>query len=374
MPGLIDTHVHYPQTEMIGAYGEQLLTWLNTYTFPTEQKYHNEAYARSQADFFLQELLRNGTTCAMVFATVHKASVEALFDASLPLNMRIIAGKVLMDRHAPVPLLDTPKTGLDESKELILKWHGKGRLLYALTPRFAPTSTPEQLTSVRELLDEFSDLYVQTHLAENRSEVAWVQNLFPTHQGYFDVYKSFGLTGKRSIFAHCIYLTDQEREAMAASRSVASFCPTSNLFLGSGLFPLHEFEKAGIPVGLGTDVGAGTSFSLFRTLGEAYKVGQLQGHSLSPFEGFYLATLGGARALSLENCLGNLQAGKEADFIVVDPQSTPLMKARFQNSQSLEEKLFVLMTLADDRAIKATYIAGKKVTDLPPHGQRGEFP
>lgn len=360
IPGFIDTHVHYPQTEMIGAYGEQLLSWLNTYTFPTEKQYGDPVHAKQQAQFFVKELLRNGTTSALIFATVHKTSVDAIFEAASEHNMRVISGKVLMDRNAPQYLLDNPESSYQDSKELILKWHDKGRNLYAITPRFAPTSTPAQLQAASRLKSEFPDTYIHTHLSENKSEVEWVKSLFPEQNGYFDVYQSFGLTGKKSIFAHSIHLTDGEFRAMAQSQSVASFCPTSNLFLGSGLFPLHRFKQEGIRFGLGTDVGAGTSFSMFQTLNEAYKVAQLQGQKLSSLEGFYLATLGSAQALSIDDRVGNFKSGKEADFIVIDPHSTPLLKMRHLNSRSLEEKLFVLMTLADDRAIRATYIFGKK--------------
>jgi guanine deaminase len=361
LPGFIDTHTHYPQTEMIGAYGEQLLSWLHTYTFPTEKRYGDLSYARKQAHFFIEELLRHGTTSALVFATVHKTSVDGIFEAALAKNMRIISGKVLMDRNAPEYLLDTPELAYDDSKELILKWQGKGRLMYAITPRFAPTSTPAQLEKARRLKEEFPETYIHTHLSENKSEVDWVKSLFPKNSSYFDVYQSFGLTGQKSIFAHSIYLSEVELKAMAETQSVAAFCPTSNLFLGSGLFPLHRFKELGIRIGLGTDVGAGTSFSAFQTLNEAYKVAQLQGQKLGSLEGFYRATLGNAQALSIDHLVGNFLAGKEADFVIIDPHSTPLLQLRQQNSRTLEEKLFVLMTLADERAIKATYVLGNLV-------------
>lgn len=360
MPGFIDTHIHYPQTEMIAAYGEQLLSWLNQYTFPTEKQYSNRAYADKQARFFINELLRNGTTSALVFGTVHPESVEAIFTAAEANNMRLIAGKVMMDRHAPDYLLDTPESAYRDSKALIEKWHGKGRLLYAVTPRFAPTSTPEQLTQAGRLMAEFPDVYLHTHLSENLDEIAWVKSLFPEHKGYLDVYDSFGLTGDKSVFAHAVHLTDAEFDRMAKTDSVIAFCPTSNLFLGSGLFPLSKAEKEGIRVGLGTDVGAGTSFSMFETLNEAYKVQQLQREKLSAYKGLYMATLGGAKALSISDKVGNFEPLKEADFIVVDLAATPLQQLRLEKSATIEEKLFYLLMLGDDRNIKATYIAGEK--------------
>ncbi|WP_116474396.1 guanine deaminase [Zobellella maritima] len=358
--GFIDTHVHFPQSEMIASYGEQLLDWLNNYTFPEERKFADPSHSARVAEFFLNELLRNGTTTAMVFGTVHKASVDAFFEASDRRNMRMIAGKVMMDRHAPDDLLDTSESGYADSRELIERWHNKGRQLYAVTPRFAPTSTPEQLSLAGRLLTEYDGLYMQTHLSENKQEIAWVKSLFPEQKGYLDVYDHFGLLGERSVFAHAIHLEEPEFDRMGGSNSVAAFCPTSNLFLGSGLFKLPRFEDYEIDVGLGTDVGAGTSFSMLQTISEAYKILQLQQHRLHPLKALYLATLGGARALRLDHNIGNLQVGKEADFIVLDLQATPLIKARIDNTSTLFEQLFVLMMLGDDRAIAETYIYGQR--------------
>ncbi len=366
IPGFVDTHVHYPQTEMIGAYGAQLLEWLNTYTFPTEKQYSNAVYAKKQARFFIDQLLRNGTTSALVFSTVHKESVDAFFEASLEKNLRMISGKVLMDRNAPSYLLDTAASGYQDSKDLIKKWHGQGRLSYAITPRFAPTSSPEQLSQAGTLKKEFPEVYIHTHLSENKAEIEWVKSLFPNHQGYLDVYDSYGLTGKRSIFAHSIHLTSVEFQTMATTDSVAAFCPTSNLFLGSGLFPIKAFRDQNIRFGLGTDVGAGTSFSMFQTLNEAYKIAQLQSQKLSSLDGFYRATLGGAQALDLDSKIGNFLPGKEADFVVIEPKSTLLTTMRHLNSQTLEEKLFVLMTLGDDRNVFATYSMGELVFSQVP--------
>ncbi|MBP8099835.1 MAG: guanine deaminase, partial [Acinetobacter sp.] len=300
VPGFIDTHIHFPQSEMIGAYGEQLLEWLNTYTFPTEIQFENKAYADKIAQFFVNELLKNGTTTALVFCTVHPQSVDALFEVAEQHQMRLIAGKVMMDRHAPEALCDTAESAYTDSKALIEKWHGKGRNLYAITPRFAPTSTPEQLSAAGKLKAEFPDVYVHTHLSENKNEIAWVKDLFPEQKGYLDVYHHYGLTGSRSVFAHCVHLKDEEWDCMHQTDSAIAFCPTSNLFLGSGLFPLKKTWEKQVKVGLGTDVGAGTSFNQLQTLNEAYKVQQLQGDKLSAFEALYHATIGGAKALDLD--------------------------------------------------------------------------
>lgn len=359
VPGFIDTHIHYPQTQMIAAYGEQLLEWLETYTFPTEKQFEDKTHAKAISQFFINELLKNGTTSALVFGTVHPQSVEALFEEALDKNMRIIAGKVMMDRNAPDYLLDTPETGYQESKNLINKWHNQGRLQYAITPRFAPTSTPEQLAAAGQLKAEYPDVYVHTHLSENKNEIEWVKSLFPDREGYFDVYEHYGLAGKRSIFAHAVHLTDKEWNAFQRTDSVISFCPTSNLFLGSGLFDLEKAEQKDVRVGLGTDVGAGTSFSQLESLNEAYKIMQLQGKKLSAFKGLYLATLGGAKSLSLDDKIGNFEAGKEADFVVLNWAATDLQKLRYQHSKSLEDKLFALMMLGDERNVEATYIAGE---------------
>ncbi|MGN2623308.1 guanine deaminase [Stutzerimonas balearica] len=360
-PGFVDTHIHYPQTGMIASYGEQLLDWLDTYTFPTERAFADKAHAGEVAEVFLNELLRNGTTTALVFGSVHKESVDAFFEACEKRNLRMIAGKVLMDRNAPDYLTDTAETGYADSKELIERWHGKGRLHYAVTPRFAPTSTPEQLALAGQLFKEYPDLYMHTHLSENRKEIEWVRELFPERQGYLDVYDHHGLIGARSVFAHGVHLCDEECQRLGETGSAVAFCPTSNLFLGSGLFDLEKVEGFGVRVGLGTDVGAGTSFSQLQSLNEAYKVMQLQGKKLDPFKSLYLATLGGARALYLDDRIGNLQPGKEADFVVLDYQATPLIDYRMRQARTLEEKLFALTILGDDRAVKETFAAGESV-------------
>ncbi|MHA6311360.1 guanine deaminase [Pantoea sp. S-LA4] len=361
VPGFVDTHIHYPQTEMIGAFGEQLLEWLNHYTFPVEAQYHCPDHAARMSAFFLHQLLSNGTTSALVFGTVHPQSVEALFSAAEALNMRLIAGKVMMDRNAPDNLTETPEQSYQQTRALIERWHQRGRLSYALTPRFAPTSSPQLLEKVQQLRQEFPDTWLHTHLSENPQEVAWVKQLFPERAGYLDVYHHYQLTGRRSVFAHCVHLDDGEWQCLHDTDSTIAFCPTSNLFLGSGLFNLKRSWQQGVKVGIGTDVGAGTTFSMLQTLGEAYKVGQLQQYKLSAAEAFYHATLGGARALDLDHAIGNFNPGKEADFVVLDPAVSALQTLRIGNSKDIWEKLFVLMTLGDDRNIAQTWVNGRPV-------------
>ena len=360
MPGFVDTHVHYAQTDIIAAYGEQLLEWLERYTFPIERRFADPEYAREIADFFLTELLRNGTTTALVFATVHPQSADAFFAAAQARGLRMIAGKVLMDRNCPEYLCDTADSAYADSKALIEKWHGTDRLLYAVTPRFAPTSTERQLELAGRLLDEHPGVYLQSHVAENKSEVAWVAELYPWSRSYIDVYDHFGLLRPRAVYAHCIHLDSTDRERMGETGAAMSFCPTSNLFLGSGLFDADAARRHRVRVGIGTDVGGGTSLSMLRTLDEAYKVAQLGGQRLSPLRAFYLATLGSARALYLDDRIGNFVAGKEGDFIVLDLAATPLMARRIASTADLIERLFVLMMLGDDRAILATHIMGKR--------------
>lgn len=361
VPGFVDTHIHYPQTDMIAAYGEQLLEWLNTYTFPTERRFADPDHAAEVAEFFLDELLRNGTTTALVLGTVHAVSVDVFFEAARRRRLRMIAGKVLMDRNAPEWLRDTAESGYRDSRALIERWHGVDRLLYAITPRFAATSTEQQLQRAGQLASEHPDTFVHTHVAENRKEVAWVAELFPDSRSYLDVYDRFGLLRERSVYAHCIHLDREDRRRMGESGAAMAFCPTSNLFLGSGTFDLAAADAAGVHVGLGSDVGAGTSFSQLRTLSEAYKVAQLQGQRLSPWEALYLATLGGARSLYLDDRIGNFAPGKEADFVVLDPQATPLLARRTAQCRDLAETLFALIMLGDDRTVAATRVLGELV-------------
>ncbi len=359
VPGFIDTHIHYAQTDMIASYGEQLLEWLNTYTFPAERRFADIEYARAVAAFFTEELLRNGTTTALVFATVHPQSVDAIFEAAEQRRMRMIAGKVMMDRHCPDFLSDTAESSYAESKALIERWHRHGRSLYAVTPRFAPTSTEAQLEAAAKLYREHDGVYLQSHVAENRAEVAWVAELFPWSRSYLDVYDRYGLLGERAVYAHCIWLDEQDRERMAATGTAAAFSPTSNLFLGSGCFDLRAASEAGLRVGMATDVGAGTSFSMLRTLAEAYKVEQLIGQKLPALRALYQATLGSARALYLDDRIGSFQPGREADFVVLDWAATPLQARRQGFATSLAEKLFALITLGDERNVAATYVLGE---------------
>jgi guanine deaminase len=359
MPGFFETHTHYPQIDMIASYGTQLLDWLEKYTFPTESKFADRELADHSADFFCTELLRNGTTSAGVFATIHPQSVDAIFSAAAKRDMCLVSGKVMMDRNAPAFICDSAESSYQDSVALIQRWHQKGRASYAVTPRFAPTSSEQQLEVAGQLLREFPDLYLQSHVAENQDEVAWVAKLFPQRRSYLDVYDHYGLLGERSIYAHCIHLDETDRQRMSETGAAIAFCPTSNLFLGSGLFSIDEARRHDIRLGIATDVGAGTSFSILQTLNEAYKVCQLAGQSLSPAKAFYLATLGGARSMYLDSQLGNFEVGKEADFVVLDLQATPVMERRMAQADSIEDQLFALMMLGDDRCVQATHIMGQ---------------
>lgn len=357
VPGFVDTHVHYPQVERIAAHGAQLLDWLDRHIFPAELAFADRAHADAVAAFFLDELLANGTTSALVFATVHAASVDALFEAALARNMRIISGKTLMDRGAPPGLLDTVETGRADSEALIAKWRGRGRLGYAVTPRFALTSSGAQLEAAGAMLRAHPDVMLHTHLAENSGEIAAVATACPEARDYLDVYDRAGLVGRRSVFAHCVHLDDGQMARMASAGAAIAFCPTSNLFLGSGLFDLALADAHGIRVGIGTDIGAGTTLSIPATLGEAYKVGQLRGRSLDPFRALWLATGAGAAALNIGDKVGGLAVGQEADFVLLDPAATPLL-ARRTAGASLHDRLFAMQILADDRIIAGTWVAG----------------
>jgi guanine deaminase len=363
LPGLIDTHIHLPQTQVIASHGAQLLDWLQKYTFPEEQKFEDPAHAARLARFFLDELLRHGTTTAAVYGSVHAQSADALLAESERRGMRMIAGKVMMDRGAPEALLDSAEEGYRDSKALIGRWHGRGRQHYAISPRFAVTSSDAQLEAAGALLAEHPDCYLQTHLCENRDEIATVRRLFPWAKSYTGVYDHFGLLGPRSIFGHCIHLDEAELERLSASRSIAALCPTSNLFLGSGLFDLEALRHPARPVrvGLATDVGGGISYSMLRTAAEAYKVVQLQGHRWSALEAFYAITLGNARALGLEEKIGRLEPGNEADMVVLDAHATPAMAHRMETASNLAEELFVLLIMGDERAVRATYVLGESV-------------
>ncbi|WP_412766136.1 guanine deaminase [Skermanella cutis] len=366
VPGLIDTHIHFPQTQVIASYGAQLLEWLNKYTFVEEQRFADPDHAARNASFFLDELLRNGTTTAVVYATVHPGSVEALFAESERRGTAMIAGKVMMDRNAPPGLRDTAQSGYDESRALIGRWHGRGRQLYAVTPRFAITSTEAQLEAAGALNREFSGVYMQTHLSENLKEIETVRGLFPDARHYTDVYDRYGLLGERSLFGHCIHLEDDEVRRLSESRSVAVFCPTSNLFIGSGLFDLERLARGRDPVrvSVATDVGGGTSYSMLRTAAEGYKVLQLGGQNLPALSAFHMMTRGNALSLGLGGTIGTIEPGCFADLAVLDARATPAMAHRMETVDGdLEEELFVLMTLGDDRAVAATYVQGRRAWD-----------
>jgi guanine deaminase len=360
MPGFIDTHIHYPQTRVIGSYGAQLLEWLQKYTFVEEQKLRDPAHAAIVASFFLDELTRQGTTTALVYCTVHPESVDAFFTEAEARGSRMIAGKVMMDRNAPEGLRDTAQSGYDESKALIARWSGKGRLAYAITPRFAITSTEGQMEAAGALAREFPHLHVQSHLCENHAEIAYAKELFPWTKTYTQIYEHYGLLGPRSVYGHCIHLEQSEVDALAGSGSIAAFCPTSNLFLGSGLFDMKRLQAHGVRVGLATDVGGGTSYSMLQTAAEAYKVLQMNGQSWPAYQAFWQMTLGNAKALGLDDKIGALRPGMDADVIVVDSRATKAMAHRMESvAGDLSEELFILMTVGDDRAITQTYIAGR---------------
>jgi guanine deaminase len=360
VPGLIDCHVHCPQVDIIASYGEQLLDWLNKYAYPAEMQFADEDHAREVADFFLDELLRNGTTTAAVFATVHPHSADTLFAAAEERNMRLVGGKVLMDEHCPDALRDDPVSGYEDSKALIEKWHGRGRLGYAITPRFALTSSEAQLEAAGRLAAEFPDTWIHTHLAENREEVDEIARQFAWSRSYLDVYDHFGLLRERSVYAHCLHLDADDRALMAEKGGAGAFCPTSNLFLGSGMFDLHSMVDSGIRIGLATDVGGGTSMSLLRTMSEAYKILHIQGQPLPASRALYLATLGAAQALYLDEHIGNFAPGKEADFIVLDTGAAHITARRAAAAKTLDELLFALIFLGDDRNVAATYLCGNR--------------
>jgi guanine deaminase len=359
MPGFIDPHIHFPQTQVIASYGAQLLEWLEKYTFVEEQKFADPTHAARNAEFFLDELARNGTTTALAYCTAHPGSADALFAAAHKRNAGMIAGNAIMNRNGPPGLLAPAATAMPDSRDLIARWHGTGRQRYALTPRFAITSTDEQLAEMGALLAEYPTILMQTHLDENLNEIATIKRLFPNDPSYTAVYARFGLLGPRSLMGHCIHMTDDEVALMRDTQSVAVFCPTSNLFIGSGLFDYARLATAGVRIGLATDVGGGTSYSMLRTAAEAYKVMQLQGQNLPALAAFELITRGNAAALGLDGEIGTMTPGAYADFVVLDARATPAMAHRMEVSRSLEDELFVLMTMGDDRSVRQTYIAGR---------------
>lgn len=363
MPGFIDSHIHCPQLDVMASYGEQLLDWLNRYTFPAEMKFADPDYAAAMSELFLDRLLAAGTTTALAYATVHAHAADALFSAAAKRNLRLAAGRVMMDRNAPQALSDTAAQGEQDCRQLIETWHGKNRLHYALTPRFAPTSSPEQLAAAGRLYQDYDGLFLQTHLSENLAELAWIKELYPAAKHYLDVYDSAGLLGPRSVFGHGIHLCDDEVQRLADTGSSIAFCPSSNLFLGSGLLDMARLEAAGVGVSIATDVGGGTSFSQLRTTADAYSVLQLQGQSLHPYTAFYALTLGNARSLHLDDHIGNFAVGKEADFVVLDLSPDDLQARRQSQTQTLAEQLFALMILGDERNVARTYAMGECLYD-----------
>lgn len=365
--GFIDAHLHFPQYRMIAAYGKDLLDWLNRYTFIEEQRYGDLQIAQAASKIFLDELVRNGTTSCMAFSTIHPQALDALFTEAKSRNMALISGKTMMDCNAPKGLQDTAQSGYDQSKALIEKWHGVDRLQYAITPRFAVTSSEAQLEATGALAKEHKDLIIQTHLSENLAEIEFVKQTFPWSKDYTDVYDKYGLLRENSFFAHGIHLSERELSRLSESGSSIVHCPTSNNFLGSGHFAYHHTTNKKRPVksGIGCDIGGGTSFSMLQTMRDAYTVSQQAGSRISAFEAFYLATYGNAQLLGLDQTIGNLEVGKIADLVILDPQATPIMKARHALSTSVHDILFALMIMGDDRTIKETYLAGNAMkTDL----------
>lgn len=359
LPGFIDTHIHFPQAQVIASWADQLLDWLNDYTFPAEMRFADKAHGTRIATEFYDALIAHGTTTAVAYCSSHPASVDAYFEEAERRGMLMLGGKTMMDRNAPPDLCDTAESAYDDSKALLQKWHGRGRSHYVITPRFAITSTPLQLEAAGTLLKEHPECHLQTHINENHNEIALTGELYPDAAHYLGVYESFGLLGPRTLLGHCIHMTGPEMQLMRETGSVAVFCPTSNLFLGSGLFDKAGLEGAGIRTAIATDVGGGTSYSMLRTLDEGYKILQLQRQRMHPLTGFYWATRGNAEALSLTNRIGTLDTGSDADFVVLDARATPQMALRMETVETLSEELFVLQTLGDDRAVVETYAAGK---------------
>jgi guanine deaminase len=363
VPGFVDAHVHYAQLPIIGATGHGLLDWLAECTYRVEEEYADPVFAALTAEVFLDECLRHGITTPAVYATVHAGSAESFFAAAEARGMRAIAGKMMMDRNAPPGLLDTPQRAYDDSKALIGRWHARGRLLYAVSPRFAPCCSPEELAGAGALLDEHPGVFLQTHLAETPEEVAWVRELFPDAPDYLAVYERFGLVRPRSVLGHAIHVDEPAWARLHAAGAAVAHCPTSNGFLGSGHFQLGRAQdpRRPVPVALGTDVGGGTSLSMLATMHEAYKTARQSGFPLTATQAFWLATRGGARALGLDGTIGALVPGGEADLVVLDLAPTPLIAYRMQFCASIEDVLAVLMVLGDDRAVRATYVAGARV-------------
>lgn len=358
LPGFIDTHLHFPQIQVLASWADQLLDWLNDYTFPAEAAFADPAHAATMASAFFDQLTAHGTTTAVAYCSSHKASADAFFAEAQRRHMRMIGGKVLMDRNAPEPVCDTPQTGYDDSKALIARWHGTGRLGYAITPRFAITSTPAQMETAQALAAEHPDCHIQTHLSENHDEIALTASLYPEALDYLGIYEGYGLLGPKTLLGHAIHLSDREVGVMAETGSKPVFCPTSNLFLGSGLYDLARMSARGIATGIATDIGGGTSFSMFSAIHEGHKILQLQRQRMTPLAAFDWITRGNAQVLGLADHIGTLDTGTEADLTVLNARATPAMALRMDNAQTLLEELFVLQIMGDDRAVAQTYVAG----------------
>jgi len=356
--GFVDAHVHYPQTAMIASWGKRLIDWLNEYTFPEELRFADPAYAAMIADRYLDLITANGTTTVCSYATIHPTSVDAIFGAAQARGMRLFAGKSCMDRNAPDGLLDTPQSAYDDSKRLLDTWHGVDRLSYVITPRFSPTSTPEQLHALGNLWREYPDCLMQTHLSEQTDEIAWVRELFPQSRDYLDTYEAQGLLREGALYGHAIHLTDREKDRLIEAGASLVHCPTSNTFIGSGLFDMTLAHK--LRVGLATDTGGGSSFSMLRTMAAAYEVAQLRGNPLHPAHLWWLATQGSARALHADHQIGNIAVGMEADLIVVDLASTPAIAQATARAETIWQQIFPTIMMGDDRAITATWIGGKR--------------
>lgn len=359
MAGFIDAHAHFSQTAIIASWGKRLIDWLNTYTFPEETRFLDRAYADHVAETYLDLNLSNGITTACAYCTIHPESVDAYFEASQKRGLRMMGGKVMMDRNAPDGLRDTAQSGYDDSKSLLRKWHDVDRLSYVITPRFAPTSTETQLEATGALWAQYPDCLMQTHLSEQTEEIAWVQELFPDQQDYLAVYEHYGLTGPGAVLGHSIYLSDREWDAVKESGSSFAHCPTSNAFIGSGLFNAKRAHDMKIPTGLATDVGGGSSFSMLRTMASAYEIGQLRGDALHPAQLLWMATQGSADALRIGDKIGNLAAGREADIVVINLASTPVIEQRVKRADDFWEVIFPTIMLGDDRAIEAVYVNGQ---------------
>lgn len=361
MPGFIDAHIHGVQTAVMASYGADLLQWLEEYTFPLESQFSDTEFAKKSTQFFFRQMLKNGTTTAAIYSSVHKESIEAIMEEALCLNMRIQAGKTNMDRNAPAELCEETQNTFNEGEDLIQKYDGQGRLNYLLTPRFAITSTSEQLEQLQLLKEKYPQIGVQTHISENYEEIDTTKVLFPERKDYLDVYEHYGLVGKNTLLGHAIHFSDEEWKRVKEKQASLVHCPTSNLFLGSGLFNLQKAWEEDIPLALASDVGGGMSFSMLKTAAAAYQVAALRGYKATALQLFYLLTLGGARAMGLDDKIGNFEIGKEADFILIDPSNIELVSERLSTAKTLEEKLFAILILGDDRLVDSVYLMGKLV-------------